>query len=302
MGIRRTYQFNTEGAGRKDGVYFNDPCDLHFRQNGLYDAAPYGIDADSTTFLSIGDRPGYKPNSASFPVDFIGGIKKRFRIVTGTVAPNIDDYAILCNTTGGGVTINLPAISTVVRNVYFISNIGNLGGTNLVTINRSGSDTIQGATAFYLSAGTGVYLIADNTSNAWQIISARPRLQEIYKNLAGPIATTTSASYVTLVTSGSIFFRGVPTLFIMSTSCRDVAGADEWWKIDYALRFDSGSDKGIGGLTNNHREQHEHTTVSALLVPPVGSHTVSVRWKRYTGGGTITMDINDQLILHAIEM
>lgn len=302
MGIRRTYHFNCDSAGRRDGIYFKDPTDLHFRQAGSYDDAPYGIDCDSTTFLSLGDRPGHRPNSASFPIDIIGSIRKRFRTVNTTTAPDVDDYAIFADTTGGGVTINLPAISTVPRIVYLIKNIGPLSVSNLVTINRAGADQIGATTTFYLSAQTSVYLFADSTANQWRIIAARPRVQEIYKNLAGPAISTNSGSYATMATSGSIFFRGVPTLFIFSTSARDVNGSDEWWKLDYALRFDSGSDQGIGGLTNNHREQHEHATVSAILTPPAGLHTVSMRWKRYTGSGTITMDINDQLILNAIEI
>ena len=302
MTIRRSFHFNTQGAARKDGVYYNDPCDIHHRTAAAYAPAPYAWDADSTNFMSIGDRPGYKPNSSSLPIDIIGSQRGRFRTVSGTITPDADDFALMGDASGGLVTINLPAISTVPRIIYFISNIAAITSTNLVVFTANGTDTIDGAASGAVQAGGGIYLFADTTANQWRAIARRSRIQEVYKNLSGPFASTNSGSYSTLVTSGSLFFRGVPTLFIVSTSARDVNGAAEWWKVDYALRFDSGADNGIGVLTNNQQEQHEHTTVSSLLYPPVGSHTVSLRWKRSAGAGTITMDSNDQIIIHAIEI
>jgi hypothetical protein len=73
------------------------------------------------------------------------------------------DWALLCDTTAAGRTITLPAATTV---VYL--KVKNLG-SNTCTINRAGSDTIDGGTSAVLRTQYhAIDLISDGTS-AWSV-------------------------------------------------------------------------------------------------------------------------------------
>ena len=92
---------------------------------------------------------------------------------TGTVTPNLttdDGTLYVCDTSGGAVTVNLPAIGTSEGIRYgFI----NGSGTNDVTINRNGSDTINGATSITLTDDTQFTTIVsdDNSPDNWVTLS-----------------------------------------------------------------------------------------------------------------------------------
>lgn len=84
---------------------------------------------------------------------------------TGTVTPSTstdDGTLYVCDTSGGAVTVNLPAIGSD-EGVRF--GFINSSGSNDVTINRNGSDTINGGTSLTLTDDTQfVTLIADDNS------------------------------------------------------------------------------------------------------------------------------------------
>tara|TARA_R110000803_G_scaffold204233_1_gene270129 strand:- start:53 stop:751 length:699 start_codon:yes stop_codon:yes gene_type:complete len=84
---------------------------------------------------------------------------------SGTVAPSIlndDGTLFVIDTSGGAGTVNLPAIGTS-EGVRFA--FVNDSGSNNVTINRNGSDTINGGTSLVLTADTQfVTLISDDAS------------------------------------------------------------------------------------------------------------------------------------------
>ena len=70
--------------------------------------------------------------------------------------PAASDALILVNVAGVAV-INLPSASS--RNGYpiAIKDISGAAGTNNITINRNGSDTIEGLTSIVITAAWGGY-------------------------------------------------------------------------------------------------------------------------------------------------
>lgn len=76
------------------------------------------------------------------------------------------------NTSGGAVTITLPDISTL-ANDYDCIVAKVTGDTNIVTVARSGSDTINGATTYAItSQWQGAWLTADRSTNTWTVIAS----------------------------------------------------------------------------------------------------------------------------------
>jgi hypothetical protein len=301
MGIRRTYHFNAPGAARKDGIYINDPCDLHFRQAGIYAGAPYGLDADSSTRLQIGDKAGGRPNSASLPVEIVGGFHHGHTDISSSpYNVTADDYLLCVDSSGGNRVINLPSIASFAGKRLWIKKTA---AANSVTINRAGSDTIEGTetsrvlTSLYYT----VCLFAEASSNTWLYLHNDFNRKSIYYN-SDIAASTTSGSYVTLLSSGSEFFSGRPVVFFVNGSMALVNGSDVLAEIGLALQIDSGSDTTIGLWTTNKANSHSGFNVTGILVPTRGSHVINLRWRRNTATGTPTLDTYDFCSIHFIEL
>lgn len=64
-------------------------------------------------------------------------------VTAGSYSVASSDVVIVCNTTNGTITINLPAASSSNGRLLRIIDSGN-AGTNAITIAANGSDTIQG--------------------------------------------------------------------------------------------------------------------------------------------------------------
>jgi hypothetical protein len=301
MGIRRTYHFNAPGAARKDGIYINDPCDLHFRQFGLYAAAPYGLDADASTRLQIGDKASGRPNSASLPIEIVGGFHHSHTDVsTSPYNVTADDYLLCVDSSGGNRVINLPSIASMPGKRLWIKKTA---AANSVTINRAGSDTIEGTetsrvlTSLYFT----VCLFAEASSNTWLYLHNDFNRASIYYN-SDLAASTTSGSYVTMASSSSQFFSGRPVIFWWNGSMALVNGSDILAEIGLALQIDSGVDTTIGLWTTNKANAHSVFGVTGLLIPSRGTHTINMRWRRNTATGTATIDTYDFVSLHFIEL
>jgi hypothetical protein len=83
-----------------------------------------------------------------------------------------NDYVLLVSPTAGSATINLPAVANVQPGrAYYVKR--DATATNTVTLDGSGSETINGAaTRAVGAAGTagGVLVISDGT--AWHVLSS----------------------------------------------------------------------------------------------------------------------------------
>jgi hypothetical protein len=84
-----------------------------------------------------------------------------------TSGTNHDIHTLLCNNTGGSITITLPTVATSTDRVYHIKKIS--GATNDVVIDGSTTETIDGATTFTLDIQyESVTVVCDGTS--WYIV------------------------------------------------------------------------------------------------------------------------------------
>lgn len=116
-----------------------------------------------------------------------------------------------------------------------------------------------------------------------------------------PTASTTSTSFVTLESSASTTFSGRPVLCFVSVTMFPSTtniGAE------LAIQIDSGSDAVVAKLLHN---ESEHNTIqgAVIVTPSAGSHTLRIRWRLFFGGGggnNLTLDANDQILLHAVEL
>lgn len=77
-----------------------------------------------------------------------GGLNLNIRTVTGSITA-AEDFTILCDATSGGITINLPAASTVTGRIYNVKKIDN--SVNTVTIDPDSTETIDGAATNVIS-------------------------------------------------------------------------------------------------------------------------------------------------------
>lgn len=94
-------------------------------------------------------------------------------VSTATYTALVSDYILLVNyTSTGACAITLPAISTLTGNkkkYNIVDNAGN-AGTNNITINRGGGDTIMGDTSAAITNNNNAFtIISDGVSN-WLII------------------------------------------------------------------------------------------------------------------------------------
>ncbi|HEB27874.1 MAG TPA: hypothetical protein ENI05_08885 [Porticoccus sp.] len=113
-----------------------------------------------------------------------------------------------------------------------------------------------------------------------------------------PVESTVSDAFVTLASSAATTFSGRPVLcFVNVPMFPSVANTG----VILAIQIDSGSDAEAARIL---LQETEHTSLSGqvIITPPAGSHTINLRWRRNGGTGTLTLDTNDQILLHAIEL
>ena len=87
--------------------------------------------------------------------------------------PTAASYIINCDTTGGILSIPLPAAATVGKGFVVVLKIGKPSATpsnNLVSVPASGADTIDGAATVKIDLGYGAATFISDGSTAWYII------------------------------------------------------------------------------------------------------------------------------------
>ena len=89
----------------------------------------------------------------------------------GTYSQAASDYYIGCDSEGGDVTINLQgaAAAAVGRVLVIKDETGTCTGSNTITVNRAGSDTIDGAASQEINNGYGSLTLL-STGAGWAII------------------------------------------------------------------------------------------------------------------------------------
>ena len=88
---------------------------------------------------------------------------------TFTADAKYDVYGV--NTSGGAVTVNLPAIATLpAGKTYTIKDTGGQASSNNITLDANADERIDGQTTHAISTNGGaITIIADG--NAWSILS-----------------------------------------------------------------------------------------------------------------------------------
>jgi len=89
-------------------------------------------------------------------------------------SPDGDDVVFLADSSGGVLTINLPAVAANEGRIFVIKDAGGSSATNPITIAAAGGETIDGSnTSFSLSAnyGAAILIAGCAASNEWHAIA-----------------------------------------------------------------------------------------------------------------------------------
>jgi hypothetical protein len=298
MPVRRTYQLNTNGSTKGDGLLLNQPCDVHGKLTG--GGYPWMIDVSGTGKLDIGDYTAYKTGSLSLPSHIVGGLEGRTRQVSASDNITADDLSIFCDSTGADRTLTLPAISTVPGKIVFVNAIGT---GNFVYITVTGGDTIEGTATIQLDPGNNCILMGDNAAGIWRVLSRSSRAQTVIAN-SGINTSTTSGSFVDIAAGVNLYFSGKPCLFLYNANVSNVHAGGEIARAEYSFRFDNGgTDYFMGAFLDSDPNTYGMAAGSKVQTPPsAGQHIITARWRRTAGAGTITMDASSQFKLSFIEM
>jgi hypothetical protein len=131
------------------------------------------------------------------------------RVVTGVVTIFPDDVQILCDSTGGVITINLceiPALKWNVNYKLYIVDSTNTAGANAITINAAIGQTINGGSSIVINTNGGACLIQVG-SNTTYIATFYP----LPTTPAAPIAVADALGTITATTSKITFTNAVVT-------------------------------------------------------------------------------------------
>ena len=96
-----------------------------------------------------------------------GATRGTYRSVTATGNVQSGDYLMLCDATGGAITMTLPPAALVPGRIYVFKRINS--GANAVVVDGYAAETIDGATTYTLSAQWNSVTMMSN-GTAWFII------------------------------------------------------------------------------------------------------------------------------------
>ncbi|MDH3588753.1 MAG: right-handed parallel beta-helix repeat-containing protein [Gammaproteobacteria bacterium] len=103
---------------------------------------------------------------------FDGAMRYRGKRIHNTDSPYTigdDDYLIRCRSSTGAITVTMPAAGNNERVVVVKDEDGSAGSNN-ITINRAGSDTIDGATSEVIDVDWGGRVFDDDGVSEWLVI------------------------------------------------------------------------------------------------------------------------------------
>lgn len=98
-------------------------------------------------------------------------IFKNIITVTADYSPGTNDYTLLCDATSVSFTVYLQTSVGILGKIYFVKKVDSTANT--ITIQPSGTETIQGATSLTLATQGDIYILQSDGSN-WSIIGFPP--------------------------------------------------------------------------------------------------------------------------------
>lgn len=88
------------------------------------------------------------------------------KTITGNDLLTLDDAVVLVDTTGGAVTVDLPAAASALNKVFYIKKIA---GANDVTVDANGAELIDDSTTYVISVlFESVTIVSDGTQ--WWVL------------------------------------------------------------------------------------------------------------------------------------
>ena len=124
----------------------------------------------STLFVdATNNEVGIGTTSPNSTLHVAGSVTTAIVAKTANYTATVSDYTILCDTTGGGFTITLPAANTCTGRIYVIKKVIGNSGANNVTIDGNGAETIDGAATITLQCKSSIMIQSDGAS--WYILS-----------------------------------------------------------------------------------------------------------------------------------
>ena len=177
-------------------------------------------------------------------------------------------------------------------------------GSDLVVLSNQAANGTVEVRANTSTAGSGgevtVATFADTEITATvPVIATNLKAHALVENRS-PTASTSSTSFVTLESASAVTFSGRPLLcFVNVAMFPSVLSLT----VELAIQIDSGSDVVVAQRLLDETGGGHNTVSGAIIVTPTaGSHTLRVRWRISGGSGTLTLDANDQILLHAVEL
>lgn len=196
--IRLTSQTATLGESSDNNCVYSVNGNLYFNNgSGVAVKLTNGTTLNTSTLTSN-----------SYEITSISG--------THTILP-ADTYIVLHVNTTAARQITLPSAAAVASGRYYlIKDITGSAGTNNITINSAGSDTIDGATSYVLSVNYGaVFLVSDGTSK-WTAFKYVPKDWPNFGSLnlstTGTLAAGNTSITGTLGVSSTTTLDGYTTL------------------------------------------------------------------------------------------
>lgn len=294
MPVRQSYQFSAP-SGSNGGLVMGDPVDTKFFNVGNT-VLKWGLDSDFTGRLRLGGSVA-GPGAQSLPVVPYGGFGAVGRTVTGIVAVTVDDYVIRCNTSGGNVTLNLPAAASM-RDQFL--DLYKVDTANLVNVVANGAELISGLGTFTFGEYQVPIRIRSNGAG-WDVLTPYARPGLLIDNFA-PAYSTASAVISTVQSVANVYFSGRPTMFFLSASGRKSTGAGGLMVATFFIQIDAGADNSVCDWTTNLFDNHQATSGVVILTPSQGLHTVNLRANRSTGADTFALDGSDFIRLAKLDL
>jgi hypothetical protein len=134
---------------------------LVFMTGGTAQATNERMRIDATGNVGVGT------NNPVSKMQVAGSLGLAIITKTASYTASANDYTILCNNTGGGITISLPTAAGCAGRVYVIKKVSAAG--NNVTIDGFGSETIDGSITDVLSTQYSSVTIQSDGTN-WYIL------------------------------------------------------------------------------------------------------------------------------------
>mgnify|MGYP003123500482 FL=1 len=103
-------------------------------------------------------------------LDVEGGIRLNSRDINGTYNVLGSDFFLAVNSSGGAATINLQSASGNAGRILIIKDETGQANVNNITINRNGSDMIDGQTSITINTSKTAMILV-STGSTWLIVS-----------------------------------------------------------------------------------------------------------------------------------